>query len=417
MASSAKDEWKERWPLVLGAMLGYSCLSLQVFLFGVFVLPIEQELHWSRAEVMLGLSVMHAAGIALNLGGGLLVDRFGARRVALTGQVLTCAGFSLLSTANGALGPWLANWLLIAVGGALMQGMAWTRIVAQHFDKGRGLAIATVLTGSSITATFAPLVATWLIGLIGWRAALAVSPLMWLAITFPFSFGLFRSAHKTMGTRPANAGVSDADQPGVTLRQALRMPAFWCIGAALFAFALYTVALAPNLIPLLREKGVDGGLAAKLAALVGFSGLVARLSVGHLLDRLPSHLVAGACYVMPMVGLALTLDPAPSSAMLALSIILLGASIGAELDVIVFLTTRHFGIRHFGAILGAILGFGAIGSMIAPIAMGRSHDIFGMYDPFLMLLLVVLGVMAILMFCLRDPRSAPGESLPCERNG
>lgn len=415
MTFIAKDEWKERWPLVLGGMLGYSCLSLQVFLFGVFVLPIEQELHWSRAEVMLGLSVMHAAGIALNLGGGLLVDRFGARPVALTGQVLTCAGFSLLSTAAGAMGPWLANWLLIAVGSALMQGTAWTRIVAQHFDKGRGLAIATVLTGSSITATFAPLVATWLIGSIGWRAALAVSPLMWLVITFPFSFGLFRIPRKTVDATPVTAGGGDVDQPGVTLSRALRMPAFWYIAAALFAFALYSVSLSPNLIPLLREKGADAGLAAKLAALVGFSGLVARLSVGHLLDRLPTHLVAGACYVMPMVGLALILVPAPSPAMLALSIILLGASMGAELDVIVFLTTRHFGIRHFGAILGAILGFGAIGSMIAPIATGRSHDIFGMYDPFLMLLLVVLGVMAVVMFCLRDPRLLPGERLSCER--
>jgi len=395
-------EWGRNWPLVLGGMLGYSCLALQAFLIGPFILPIEREFGWSRAQIMAGLSIMHVAGIAFNAAAGILIDRIGARPVALFGQVLACSGFALLGLATASLTGWALHWLLISAGCALMHSTGWTRVVAAHFDRSRGLAIATVLTGSSLTAALAPVIAGAMIASFDWRTAITAVPLIWLALTFPFSFFLFRSPHAhRQGPGRAAAQASAAPRGAAddaTLAEALRTPVFWCVAFALLSFAAYSLAIAPSLVPMLVEKGIAATEAAKLASILGIAGFVARLSMGHLLDRFATNIVAGASFCMPVAGLVLLFYAGHSLPLLILSIVFVGATLGAEYDVIIYLLTRHFGLRHFGTIFGVILSLGAVGSTIAPVATGWSHDATGGYDQVMMTLAVMMSGCAIGMF-------------------
>jgi len=186
-----RGEWRRHWTVDLGGMMGYSCIGLQTFAFGPFVVAIQSEFGWSRAAVMSGLTMMSGLGIGLNILGGVAVDKFGSRRVALLGQILLCGAFAAVSRATGSTMDWVMHWSLMAVAIALMQGPTWTGMVAQLFSRGRGLAIAAVLTGSSVTAAVTPLLATALLQGVGWRMALVGTSLIWLAVTFPLSAALF----------------------------------------------------------------------------------------------------------------------------------------------------------------------------------------------------------------------------------
>jgi len=408
---SAKQEWRRYWPIVLGSAMGYSCIGLQTFCFGPFVGAIEQEFGWSRAQTMSGFTVMSGAAVLFNLLGGIAVDRFGARPVALFGQLLLCSSFALLSLADGSIVNWIALWALVAMAVGMMQGPVWTRSVAALFDKGRGLAIAAVLSGSSLTAALAPLIATALIDAFDWRSALIGTAAIWLGLTLPFSFMLFaratgasRSGNSPMAAEPASS------LPGMTVREAMRQPAYWLIVGGMFSFILYTMALAPNLVPLLISKKLSLGAAAQIAALVGVVGLVARLSVGHLLDIFPTHIVASLIFLFPLLGLALMMQPDPGILALVIATAIFGATVGAENDVIIYLVSKFFGMRSFGALLGGINSIAAIAATIGPIGAGWIYDRTGTYDLMLLVVGCIMGLGALSMFALG--RLQPIATLP-----
>lgn len=102
-------EWRAHWTLPFAALIGYSTIGLQSYGIGPFVPHLEQAFGWSRAEVMIGVSLSNAVGVFLNILIGMIVDRFGPRRVALTGLLVKTGSFALLATATGSL----LNWSLL----------------------------------------------------------------------------------------------------------------------------------------------------------------------------------------------------------------------------------------------------------------------------------------------------------------
>jgi len=408
--TAARLEWARHWPLVLGGTMGYSVINLHAFGIAAFVQPLETALGWSRAEVMSGLTVASAFGIFIYMAGGAAVDRFGARRVGLSGIVIVCSGIAALGTTSGGLLGWILNWLYISFGIAAVQGMVWTSIVATRFEASRGLAIAVVLNGSAITAAIVPLAATALIGALGWRLGFVSLGFAWFMVSFPLAFLLFRDDRPAADAKPAPDRPGAAPElAGMSVSQAMRSTVFWRITFCMFAFIVYTMTLSPNLIALLTEKGLSTGQAAKVAALMGVCGIIARLGVGYLLDRLPTLLVAGTVFLLPIIGCLLLLMPNPSYALLAISAACFGATVGAENDVLYYLVARYCGLRHYGALLGVIGSAGAIAGTIAPLASGWIHDLAGSYDPAIMILigLMAASLLATVTMGRPDPRFTP----------
>ncbi len=73
------------WWIVLAAAVGllFSIAPIIVFTLGVFLKPLGSELHWSRAEISLAFTLCAVmTSLAMPLVGR-LVDRHGARRVAV----------------------------------------------------------------------------------------------------------------------------------------------------------------------------------------------------------------------------------------------------------------------------------------------------------------------------------------------
>ena len=401
VSATAGAEWRRHWSLVLGGAMGYSVINLPSFGIAAFVRPLEQAFGWSRAEVMSGLSISSAFGIVAMLVSGLFVDRIGPRRVGLFGIALVCSGIALLGMLTADFLWWTLAWIYISCGIALVQGMVWTRVVAERFEKGRGLAIAAVLNGSALTMVAIPLVSTSLITAVGWRQAFVGVGAIWFIVAFPLAFWLFRDER----SRPVRKRLvrQETELPGVTLAEAMRMGAFWRIVFTMFAFILYTTSLSPNLIVLLSEKGATLSQAAQIAALLGICGIIARLSVGHLLDRLPTLLVATSVFVIPVIGGAILLLDNPSIAMLAIAVACFGATIGAENDVLYFLVARYCGMRRFGSLLGVIGSAGALAGTFAPVAAGLIHDRTGSYDLMIGGLIGLMALCAVLMATMGRP--------------
>jgi MFS family permease len=249
-----------------------------------------------------------------------------------------------------------------------------------------------------------PVLATWLMGQYGWRAAFAGTGLVWLVVTLPVVFFFFHGARDEQRRLEPAQRQAPAELPGYTIAEGLRTAAFWRLLVAAFAFAFYTLAISPNLVPLLMEKGESAIGAAQIAAMMGVVGIVARLSAGFLLDHMSATLLGVVVFTVPVVGCAMMLAEAPGYLVLALAVASVGVTIGAEYDVVFYLVSRHFGLRSFASMMGALLTVGALGAAIAPVVAGWLHDRFGGYDQMLVLLMVLMGSGALAIATIGKPK-------------
>lgn len=391
-------EWRAHWPIAIAAMAGYSMIGLQSYGISPFVSSLEQQFGWSRSDVMLGVSVSNAVGIFLNIIIGLIVDRFGSRRVALTGLIVKSGAFALLATATGAVLNWTLLWVLIAIGVVLVQSTVWMRALAQFFDKSRGFAFAFALSGTSLMSIVLPPYATWLILTQGWRAGFVAVAATWLVVALPLVFLFFRERRAPVAAAsPDQPDSRPAALPGITFREGLRTRPFWLLVISFGCFSFFSLTVATNLVPLLAETGLPIMEAAGIASIMGLVGIFVRLSVGALLDRLPGNVIGAITLFLPVIGAGLLLVDAPSGLVLSLAVGCFGAAIGAEMDVALFLATRHFGLRAFASLFNAVITFGALMAAIGPFVAGKLHDATGNYDLLLMTIMVLMTIGAVAM--------------------
>ena len=91
--------WKD-FPFILAAALGFSVSSIHFYSFGLFMKPLQAEFGWSRSEISGSLLFISVAGVVSAPFIGMLIDRWGSRRVGLPGVAAYASGFALLSLAG-----------------------------------------------------------------------------------------------------------------------------------------------------------------------------------------------------------------------------------------------------------------------------------------------------------------------------
>ena len=407
--NTAASEWRSYWSLPLAAALGYSTAVLHTYAIGPFMASLQQEFSWSRAQLSVGITITGLVGAAFSVPMGMLVDRLGPRLVGLIGVLLMTTAFGLLGSATGDTTNWLLLWSLVAFGNLWLQATVWTSAVATRFEKSRGLAFAITLSGASVAATVFPILATWLIGSYGWRNAFPAMGAIWAALVFPMMFLFFRGARDT--ERKATVAATAASAlAGASVPDGLRSPAFYQLLLASGLFTFTALGIIVHFVPILKDRGADPATAAGIASLVGIFSILGRLGTGFLLDRFRGHLVGACVFLLPILACALLFFDGANPVSQAVAAAAFGFTVGAEVDVIAYLTSRQFGLKHFGVFFGAMTGALALGVAFGPLAAGAAFDRYGTYAQFLMLTMAFMAVSSLALATLGRPRfTTPGE--------
>lgn len=392
-------EWRNHPMLPVAAMFGYSVSVIHIYGINPYIVPITTEFGWSREQFTWAftLAILFQALMAIPV--GILVDRLGSRKLGLAGIIMVCFAFAGLSTATADLGKWYLLWGVITLVALPVQATVWTSAVASRFNASRGMALAVTLCGASIAQFAMPPLATWLIGDYGWRTAFLAHGLIWLAVVLPFVFFSFRGARdgakSTAGAVPALAGFS--------FWGGLRSTVYLRLLIASLFFTFTVVALNFQFMPLLSDWGIAPAKAAWLASLIGLASIFGRLTIGWLIDRYRASLIGGVVFLLPVLAVTLLLKGQGSGWTPALVAILLGFTLGAEVDVLVYLTTRFFGLKNFGALYGGLLGALSIGTAVGPLIASRIFDQTKSYDQFFWLAILLLVIASLSLFTLPKP--------------
>jgi predicted MFS family arabinose efflux permease len=386
------------WWVVVGSTLALVVCNgpIGVFTFGLFLKPVSQEFGWARGTMSAAsgmASLMIAIAVPFT---GMLVDRWGVRRVLLPVIVLFSLSFAAISLTPASPIVFITLYAIMGLASAGDGPQPYVKAIAAQFDGRRGLAVGIAMAGVGFGIMLVPQLTRVLIDAFGWRGAYIGLGALLLATAFPAVAILVHEPTEPPGRRGTDqrAGPIPA---GLSVREALTgSPRFWLLAAPVFLVATAVNGTIVHIVPLLTDRGISVPLATSTLSAVGLASILGRLLCGYLADRLFAPRVAAGFFVLPCIGIYLLMIGVHGGLPL-IGAATLGLALGCEIDMIGFLTTRYFGLRRFGELYGYLFAVFAAGSALGPYLMGITFDGFHSYNPALAGFVVALLIATLLI--------------------
>jgi MFS family permease len=396
------------WWVVGAAALGLflSTGSIVVLTFGVFFKAFAQSFHASRGAISLAFTLQAlASAVSIPLIGR-LVDRFGARSVILAGTAM----FALMLMGSEALGAHIASFYVffVALGaiGGCTSPVGYGVVVSHWFDRRRGLALGCMALGLGLGTIVMPLVAHAIIERFGWRAAYAVFGCAVL-IALPIVGTLLVNDPAVKGLRPdgasspygreASVAPATVNVEGLSWHRIWHERTFWLMLSAFFLAGASVFGFTVHMPALLTDRGVSAQGSAAAASFVGIGLLLGRFGAGYLLDRFFAPFLAGIFFGGSAIGIALlfVVNTTPGALVAAF---LVGTGMGAEVDIIAYLTSRYFGMRALGTAFAVSFAGYVLAGAFGVLAIGATFDLAHSYTlPLAACFAAMLGAVAIII--------------------
>jgi sugar phosphate permease len=401
--TSATDAHRRRRQALAVAAAFFSLFSIVGFAF--YGLPFfydffVRELGWTRAQVTSGNAFAKLViGPLFGFFAGVVVDRFGPRRLMLVGILfagIAPIGLGGTTTLMAFYTFYLTNALGYVVGGPLPNQV----MLSRWFDAGRGKAMGVAYLGIGVGGAIVPLVAHALTEALGWRSALKVIGVLMIAIAFPFAF-FVREPEAHGGGGEARTPRSAAQEAGAaasgSILDVLRRPAFYLLALGSMASIGAVGGTTQNLkLFFAMDRGMTQGRVAELISLVLVGSIAGRLLMGWLADRWVRKRVMLLIYLIVALTIPL-LWWAPSAAALRVVAILFGVGLGGDYMIIPLMAADLFGLRRMGRVMGIVLTADGVSEAVVPMAVAALRDRYGSYGPGFALLvaLAFLGAAAV----------------------
>jgi predicted MFS family arabinose efflux permease len=146
-----------------------------------------------------------------------------------------------------------------------------------------------------------------------------------------------------------------------------------------------------HVMPMLTDRGIPPQVAVSAISAAGLALIVGRFVAGYLLDHIFAPYVTLFFLLLSFSGLCLLYLPlSPTVAILATTCV--GIAVGAEIDLMGYLTSRYFGMRFFGEIYSYMFSLFCFGAGLGPFLMGLSFAKTGSYNT------AILGFAISLLF-------------------
>jgi MFS family permease len=402
------------WVISGVAALGTAC-GIATFLpstIGLLVRPLGQSFGWSPQAIFASIAIVAGVTTFVAPVVGKLIDRVGAARVLVASFIAEALIVASFKFQDGHIATFYLRYVALSVCATGTTSVAYSPLISRWFDRYRGLALGISLAGIGLGGALWSLVAHALFEAVGWRdafpwmgamIAVTMAPLMLFTIRdFPAQMGL-----QVDGAADGRRAPSAKD--GASLRQAMGAPVFWLLGVGFFLLSIVLYGVMLNLVPLLQSQGRSIAMAVRVQAAQWIVIIVGRIATGFLIDRFFAPHVAMALLLMPMVGIAM-LALGVTGGQVFLAAMLVGMAVGAEGDMLAYMTGRYFGLRHYGLIYALYYGLYGFGTGFGPTLIAAAVQRFHGYPPVLFALCGVLAVIFLMLMAFpRFPANIEGK--------
>lgn len=382
------------------------------FAFGILFKSILAELGGDRSTLALAATASLLVNAAGQPAFGLLVDRFGPRRVMLASMALMTFGTAIVSLAHA---PWqfIALYGVVAAVGYTGCGILPVSIhVSRWFPEERGFVSAVAACGFSLGHLAFTQAAAHVAAVVGWRETYL---LLAAALTITIGVLIFTLRDAPPATaapapqRPGAAPEPRPAEPSLDRGAALRTPAFWAMTLGLMGCGFTDFLMTTHLPPYTTDLGMAPAVAANAVSLWAAANVLGILTAGAVATRVGTRgalvltygVRAASLFYLPLVR-----EPWQLYVFAAL----FGATFFTTAPLASTLVGQLFGPAHHGAIFGASNLFHHSAGALGSYAGGLVFDLTGSYRPiFLVSALIVVGSAAVTSLARRPASRAAGE--------
>lgn len=359
---------------------------------GVFIVPLEQEFGWDRAQIASALAIRFALYGLIGPFAAVFMNRFGVRRIVVIALTTIAVGF-LLSLFMTQLWQLIVLWgLVIGVGTGLTAMVLGATVATRWFSHRRGLVMG-LLAASSATGqlVFLPAIAA-LSDTFGWRislgficGALLVVTLIVLALMRDRPADLGLPAYGDSALTPAPQLASFGQMmltPLVVLRDAGKTGVFWVLFATFFICGLSTNGLIQtHFVALCGDYGIAAVSAAGVLAMMGIFDFFGTIGSGWLSDRYDNRWLLFWYYGLR--GLSLVFLPFTDFSIYGLSLfaVFYGLDWIATVPPTVKLTADRFGRERANVVFGWVFAGHQLGAATAAYGGGVIRTEYATYLP------------------------------------
>jgi OFA family oxalate/formate antiporter-like MFS transporter len=350
------------------------------YTFSAFVESLQKDFAASRGSVSLVFSLAGFLYFGLGIVSGPLADRWGSRRLAVIGMLLTGGGLAIASTAHSLAEVYAAYGLGVGLG----VGCSYVPVVGavqRWFLRRRGFASGLAVSGIGVGTLVMPPLASLLIDALGWRNAYLVLGALAAVVGAGMAL-MIENDPRDRGLGPdgdaLQSGAQSMRPAGASVREAIRSRRFAVLYAACLICSFGVFVPFVHLVPYAMDHGVPQSSAVLLLGVIGVGSTAGRFFLGGLADRMGRQLALLTMFV----GMALALSVwALSTYFWSLAAFAFGYGVfyGGWVAVLPAVVMDHFGGRNVSAIIGVLYTSVAFGTLVGPSAAGFAFDLSHSY--------------------------------------
>ena len=390
---------------------------------GVWVDALEQHFGWSRAELSLAFSFGQLESGLAGPVVGILVDKYGPKKIVFSGVTIIGLGFILFSQTDTLL-VFYASYIVIMLGASAGGWLPMMSVINNWFDKKRTMAMGLGGIGFSMGSFLLVPLLAWLVQPdgVGWRVTSMSLRIFFILLAYPVS-RLIRNTPEEFDeipdgrkfvekekTQQAKDFVMKVDNefPMMTI---IKMPVFWllaiCNGMSTMLIGTMTV----HLILALKDQGIPVQTGAWIwGSTMLFSG-AAQVFGGYLGDKVPKNISLCVFGIIQALGVIYATS-ITTVFMAPVFVIVYGLGFGARIPLGTAIRGEYFGRKAFGKVLGVSMLPMMLLMTLGPYVAGLMYDHYGSYDRAFYSLAVVSLIGSIgFLFC-RNPNVSGGIQEP-----
>ena len=383
------------WIVATGGLVQWYTSAIFWRGFQAFVPPILSTFGWSHGATATAVSLQRSERGMISPFVGVLLDRYGPRKVMAFGVFVTGSGFILMSQMQ-TLWHFYVTIALLTLGMSFGTYIVFVVTVANWFIEKRARALAILMTFSAVAGLTLPLLVAS-IEHFGWREMLMASGIGFWIIGFPATlvmkrrpedYGLLPDGISDEGNqsqKSQNSRLQRVREQAITMRQAVKLRFFWQLA---IVTSLGQLVSSTNLFHFaaLLEYGLTTALAATAAGSVAIGDISGRAGMAFLGDKFDKRKLLTIAMLMQTVGVMglaginasiwgvnLGLWPLP------FFVVFFGLGFGASIPLRLSILGDYFGRTSYGSIVGLTSSVNALFGAAGPAIVGFIYDFSGTY--------------------------------------
>jgi MFS family permease len=330
-----------------------------------------QDYGWTRATVTSGNAIAKTLVGLFAFFAGWMIDRFGPRRVMLTG--ILAGGVALVGlSAVTALWQFYLFYFVSAIGYICGGPLPNQVLISRWFKGARGKAMGLAYLGIGVGGMLVPQIARKLNLVFGWHQAIFCLGILMIIIALPMVFFI-------KDNPPGEVNFHRKEEEKTPLRKILHGWSFYL----LLIGSMCSIAAVSGTMQNLKlffsfDLKFTQQMAANVISLILASSIAGRLLMGWLADKFPKKNVMLLIYAI-VAGSIPLLYMAGQPGIIYLFAVIFGIGLGGDYMIIPLMAAELFGVKVLGRVMGLILTFDGLAEAYSPMMVAWLRDTGGSY--------------------------------------